>query len=137
VTRNPNQFSVLDSGKRESFPTGSNRDAQAGKPRFDLIPLDALTRLANLYAAGAVKYGENNWQKGQPFSRVYASMFRHLVLWAMGNRDEDHLAAVAWNAFALMHYEDAVLSGALPDEIVDKPELRKALLPLIDPVEPF
>lgn len=102
----PVVFVTKDSGKREEFKTGSKRDTQDGKPRFDLIPPTSLHRLADLYARGAEKYGDNNWQKGQPMSRVYASLFRHLIAWREGKRDEDHMAAVAWNAFALMFYED-------------------------------
>lgn len=99
------QFVTKDSGKRQEFESGMVRDTQDGKPRYDLIPTEGLHRLADLYARGAEKYDDNNWQKGQPYSRVYASLFRHLIAWREGERTEDHLAAVAWNAFALMWYE--------------------------------
>lgn len=99
-------FITKDSGKREEFPTGMVRDTQTGKPRFDLIPTEGLRRLADLYARGAEKYSDNNWKKGQPYSRVYASLFRHLIQWREGDRSEDHMAAVAWNAFAIMYYEE-------------------------------
>jgi hypothetical protein len=95
-----------DSGQRDEFETGARRDTQVGKDRYDLIPVSALKRLAGLYARGAEKYGEGNFEKGIPFSRVYASMFRHMMQWREGDRTEDHLAAVAWNAFALMFYEE-------------------------------
>ncbi len=97
---------VKDSGKRQDFDTGARRDTQDDKPRYDLIPLSPMLRLAMHYTNGAVKYGEHNWTKGMPVSRFYASMFRHMISWAEGDRTEDHLAAVAWNAFALMHFED-------------------------------
>lgn len=99
-------YVTKDSGAREQFNTGMQRDTQDGKPRFDLIPTESLRRLADLYARGAIKYDEWNWAKGQPFSRVYASLYRHMIQWREGDRSEDHLAAVAWNAFALMYYED-------------------------------
>lgn len=100
------KYVTKDSGERQSFETGMVRDTQEGKPRFDLIPTGPLQRLADLYARGAIKYDDNNWQKGQPFSRAYASLFRHLIAWRNGERTEDHLAAVAWNAFAIMWYEE-------------------------------
>lgn len=100
------KFITKDSGKRQSFETGMVRDTQDGKPRYDLIPVQSLKRLADLYARGAIKYDDNNWQKGQPYSRAYASLFRHVIAWREGDRSEDHLAAVAWNAFALMWYEE-------------------------------
>jgi len=99
-------FVTKDSGKRQEFASGMVRDTQEGKPRFDLIPTEGLRRLADLYARGAEKYDDDNWKKGQPFSRAYASLFRHLIQWREGDRSEDHIAAVAWNAMALMYYEE-------------------------------
>lgn len=101
-----NDFITKDSGKRQNFDSGMVRDTQEGKPRYDLIPTEGLHRLADLYARGAAKYDENNWKKGQPYSRVYASLFRHLMQWREGDRSEDHMAAVAWNAMAIMFYEE-------------------------------
>lgn len=82
------------------------RDVQDGKPRFDLIPTEGLRRLADLYARGAEKYGDDNWKKCQPLSRAYASLFRHMIQWREGDRTEDHMAAVVFNAFALIYYEE-------------------------------
>lgn len=99
-------YQTKDSGQREQMATGSQRDTQDGKPRYDLIPVTGLRRLADLYARGAIKYEENNWRKGQPYSRVTASMLRHVYAWVEGEETEDHLAAIAWNAFALMHFQE-------------------------------
>ncbi len=59
-------YITKDSGKRQQFDTGMQRDTQDGKPRFDLIaPLDLpyeeqmLTRWAKLMARGAAKYSVN------------------------------------------------------------------------------
>ena len=103
----------------ELHPTGAVRDTQRGKPRYDLIPPDALLRLAQLYSRGAERYSERNWEKGFCFSRVYASLFRHLAQFAQGDQSEDHLAAVAWNAFALMAYQERIKTGALPASLDD------------------
>lgn len=99
-------YKTKDSGKRQDFPTGMVRDVQEGKPRYDLIPVGPLRRVADLYARGAEKYGDHNWTLGQPYSRAYASLFRHLIAWREGDRSEDHLAGVIFNAMALMYYED-------------------------------
>lgn len=112
-------FVTKDSGEREDFSSGARRDVQTSKPRFDLIPVQALRRLADLYARGAEKYGEGNFEKGIPFKRVYASLLRHLYAWAEGEATEDHLAAVAWNAFALMYYEEQIKAGKLPADLND------------------
>lgn len=97
--------SLPDSGTREKFNTGAVRDVQVGKGRFDLISPEALMRLAVHYENGAKKYDDRNWEKGIPISRCFSSAVRHLFKWLAGSREEDHLAAAAWNIFAIMHYE--------------------------------
>lgn len=99
-------YKTKDSGAREEFTTGSRRDSQAGKPRYDLIPTLALRRVAYLYARGAEKYDEWNWAKGQNYSRILASLERHLHAFKQGDTDEDHLAAVVWNALAIIHFQE-------------------------------
>lgn len=102
----PNEYVTLDGGAKQVFDSGAQRDEQAGKPRFDLIPPTPLRRLADLYARGAEKYDDHNWAKGMPTSRILASLMRHIEAYRSGDRTEDHLAAVAWNAFAIMHLEE-------------------------------
>lgn len=99
-------FITKDSGEREDFTSGARRDTQDGKPRYDLIPPIPLKRLAELYARGAEKYGESNWTKGMPSSRFLASLMRHLEQYRDGETDEDHLAAVVFNAFGIMYFQD-------------------------------
>lgn len=80
-----------------------------GKPRFDLIPHDALMDLAQVYTFGATKYNDHNWAKGMKWSRVFAAMMRHA--WAYwGGEDLDpesklpHMSHVAWCAMTLLSY---------------------------------
>ena len=95
---------MKESGKKRDFPFGAVRDSAEGKPRMELIPYDLLLlRLAPWYAEGAEKYGDNNWRKGQPNSVLLGSLMRHLTKWLMGMKDEDHLAAVVWNALGLLN----------------------------------
>jgi hypothetical protein len=119
--------SVKDSGERQEFDTGARRDTQEGKPRFGLIPPYPLYRLAMHYTNGADKYGENNWTKGIPCSRTWESLERHVQAFKDGDDSEDHLAAIAWNAFALMWYikrmpemNDLATYLAWPNEEVKK-----------------
>lgn len=114
-------FITRDSGTRRSFDTGSVRDAATGKGRFDLVTPIALFRLAKLYERGAVKYDVRNWEKGQPLSVFLDSAMRHLQKHLMGYRDEDHLAAAAWNVFGIMHVEHQIERGFLPAELDDLP----------------
>lgn len=108
-------YITVDSGNREQMPTGSQRDTQDDKPRYDLIGVEGLERVAGLMGRGARKYGENNWRLGQPASRYFASMMRHAYQWAMGDDTEDHLAAVVFNAFGIMHIEKHAKFKALLD----------------------
>lgn len=108
-----------DSGKREEFPTGSRRDTREGKGRYDLVSPFALARLARHLEAGAVKYGDRNWEKGQPLSRYFDSAVRHLYSWLSGAQEEDHLAAALWNVHAMIHTQIMVERGVLPEELND------------------
>ena len=112
---------VKDSGVREEFSTGSRRDTQDGKGRFDLISPIALQRLAIHYQNGAKKYGDHNWQKGQPLSRYISSALGHINKFMLGMDDEDHLSAAAWNIFCVIHTEEMVSQGKLPLELADVP----------------
>ena len=118
---------VQDSGERQEFPTGSRRDTNKGKGRFDLMPAYALKRLAQHYENGAVKYGDRNWEKGQPLGRYMDSAIRHAYAYLNGSKDEDHLAAVAWNALAIIETEHRIEMGILPTELDDISEQRAML----------
>ena len=111
---------MKDSGKRESFTTGSVRDTDEGKPRIDLISPFANRRVGVLLAEGAKKYELRNWEKGQPISRCLASLHRHLAAYQAGENDEDHLAAIACNAMFCLHYEEMIRCGVLPRELDDR-----------------
>lgn len=114
--------SVVDSGQRQNFQTGSVRDTDEGKGMPHLIPPLALRRLAVHYQNGAKKYAKNNWRKGQPISRFYDSAQRHLWSFAEGKTDEDHLAAVLWNVVAIIQTQQDIEDGILPKELNDFPE---------------
>src|ERR1017187_5585046 len=93
-------YETLDSGKREQFSSGMQRDTQNGKPRYDLIDRAFLKRWANLMARGGVKYGEDNWRKASgeaELKRFKASALRHMFQYLNGDTDEDHAVAVAFN----------------------------------------
>jgi hypothetical protein len=96
-------FETKDSGERVEFKSGFNRDVDHGKPRYDLIPYGELKRLAELYARGAGKYGEYNWQKAETpeeYQRFVASAYRHFEQWRNGDKDEDHAMGAIWNIIA-------------------------------------
>lgn len=85
------------------------------KPRFDLLPPEALVELAKLYSFGAKKYADRNWEKGFRYGRTFAAMMRHAWAWfgakLVGedgidpDSGQSHMVSVAWNAFALITFE--------------------------------
>ena len=101
------EYLTKDSGKRQKFSTGMQREVQEDKPRFDLIlpsyipyKEQLLTRWANLMNRGAQKYDDRNWEKAETeeeLNRFKASAFRHFMQWFKGESDEDHAAATLFN----------------------------------------
>lgn len=112
---------VKDSGERRKFQTGSVRDRRDGKGRFDLVSPIVEARDAKHLENGAKKYGDRNWERGQPLSNYLDSAKRHISHWQEGYRDEDHLAAARWNLACIIHTEEMIKRGLLPAELSDLP----------------
>lgn len=56
-----------------------------------------ILQTAKHFEAGAVKYGENNWQKGIPVHCYIDSAVRHYLKFLRGDDDEPHDRAFVWN----------------------------------------
>lgn len=91
--------------------TGDHMKKDYGKPRFDLIPADALMELAKLYELGSQKYDDNGWLKdgGMAYHRIFRALMSHATkFWQGEDYDQDdgqhHMTSVAWCAFALLTY---------------------------------
>lgn len=110
---------VKDSGTRQQWITGSQRDSQEGKGLHELIPKYPVDRLAKHYENGAKKYGLSNWKKGQNLRQYIRSGLHHQLALAEGMQDEDHAAAIAWNAFAFMWTANEIEEGRLPAVLDD------------------
>ena len=114
-------YETKDDGKRTTSPTGALRSDSGGKGRYDLISPHALRRLAQVYERGGLQKGDRNWEKGFRISRALSSALRHTFQYIMGMRDEDHLAQACWNLFCVIHFEELVALGKLPEELLDTP----------------
>lgn len=106
-----------DSGARQHFDTGSVRDMREGKGRYDLLSPFAIRRLAGVLERGAAKYGDRNWEKGQPLARYCDSALRHLFQFLAGETDEDHLGQAMWNLAAAIHTDEMIRRGVLPQAL--------------------
>tara|TARA_R100001086_G_scaffold249569_2_gene189766 strand:+ start:42 stop:380 length:339 start_codon:yes stop_codon:yes gene_type:complete len=88
---------------------GTGKRFNEGKPRMELLVPEAMEAEARVWAMGAKKYGDFNWQKGMPWMTVVASLFRHLVA-IMKGEDVDpesgelHAAHIKCNASMLIYY---------------------------------
>jgi hypothetical protein len=125
-------ISLKDSGKRQEWNTGSRRDTREGKGRFDLLPWEVIEADARYMELGAKKYGDRNWEKGQPLSRYLDSGLRHLTKYMIGHRDEPHLQAARWNLAAYQWTLNRIRENTLPMELNDTGEV---ILPGLVPME--
>lgn len=80
-----------------------------GKTRHDLVPAFAQEQYARVLTKGSEKYAPRNWEKGMSWSKVLASMKRHILAFESGE-DYDpetgllHMAHVMCNAAFLTEY---------------------------------
>ena len=105
-------FHFADTKIIEKEPTASEsikNDFADKKPRWDLLPIDELGGVVDVYTAGAKKYGENRWQSlPNGVNRYMGAFFRHLTAHKRGEQfdPEDgclHLDKCIWNMIAVRH----------------------------------
>lgn len=110
------EFIVKDSGEREQFESGMQRDTEDGKADFTLIRKGPLfKRWAEHLTKGALKYGRHNWTNADSeneLDRFQRSAARHFEQWLAGDRDEDHACAVVFNLNAAEYVRDKLNSQA-------------------------
>ena len=100
-------------GEKQNELVSVKNDRKDHKDRWDLVPLLDLEDVVKVYNAGVNKYGPNRWQNLEDgFERYRGALMRHLVAYMKGERYDAetgcmHLAQVAWNAIAILHYDKA------------------------------
>lgn len=105
-------YVTKDSGKKSEYGDGMVRDTTEGKPQFPLlfpkgVPYEdqLITRVAELYMRGGIKYGARNWEKSrteESLAHHEDALMRHVIKFLIGTEDgEDHAAAVVWNVNAV------------------------------------
>lgn len=87
------------------------RKDDSEKPRFDLLPPNALFEVARVYTFGANKYSDHNWLNGTglTYGRIFAAIMRHcFAFWSGENVDPEtglhHMAHAAFGCLALVEY---------------------------------
>lgn len=99
---------ILD-GERK--PKNTSLKYDSNKAPLDLIPLEPLLMVADVLAFGVNKYGRDNWRMHNvpEFSRLYASILRHLMSWNDGEDIDpesqlSHLAHASTQLMFLMYH---------------------------------
>lgn len=109
---------------KDTYASGAARSSAEGRGRFDLIPHPPMLAIARRYEEGAKRFGDFNWLKGVPLSRILSSMRRHSSQVGY-DFTEDHAAAVAWNSFAWITTIEYIRAGILPRDLDDLGVLDK------------
>lgn len=126
---------IKDSGKRQSFDSGMQRDVTEGKTDYTLA-LDGpmFWRYAHHMTEGAKKYEARNWMKArgrEELARFRESALRHFLQWYRGDEDEDHAAAVIFNIngaeYVRGKIEEAEMTAELAERLVKDLEKRGPL----------
>lgn len=77
--------------------------------RLELVPVEPLLQIAEVYDFGARKYDDHNWRKGYDWSLSYGAAMRHLLaFWNGQDRDDEsglpHVAHAAFHLLALLYF---------------------------------
>lgn len=80
------------------------------KLRWDLLPLELVEKVVEVYHMGSKKYSPNSWQNLEDGeNRYFSALMRHLTAHRKGElKDSEsgllHMAHVVWNALAMMYF---------------------------------
>lgn len=133
MAKKSRKMKKINPKKLVKFKGGSIRSSEKNKGTPALMAIHALMRISKLYEKGRDTYGSRNWEIGQSHLRYANSLFRHLLKYLGGAKDEDHLAAIAWNAMAIMQQEELIKRGLMDNKFDDvrafKDKNGKQLIP--------
>ena len=86
--------------------------ADAGKPRWSLLPWLQVRHVVQVLTFGSLKYSDNNWQKVEPY-RYKDAIGRHWQAYMAGEKTDEesgypHLAHLVCCALFLLWFDDNV-----------------------------
>lgn len=102
--------------KHRTFKSGAIRDTEDNKEDYsETISWTAFKRYANYMTEKKAKYGSGNFKKGMDIDAYERSLLRHVQKY-MENKyegglietDQDHLSAMVFNIFGIMHEEERI-----------------------------
>ena len=114
--------------ERVSRETQQAKKFDDDKPRTDLVPPSAITAAAEVFAFGAKKYGDRNWEQGLSYGRLYGAILRHLLAWWAGQEldPESGLPHLGHALCSLMMLHDTQIDPP-SDSLDDRPSPRAQL----------
>lgn len=83
------QLHIANIITQEESMKDSGTKNDEGKPRMDLLPMDALLEIAKTLTFGAKQYGDRNWEKGIDIQRLRAAELRHDAAHEMGQEFDE------------------------------------------------
>lgn len=106
--------SIISVEKMRKFKTGAVRDDDIKKEDYvETISWRAMKRYAQYMTGKKSKYGVGNFKKGIPIESYEQSMLRHIQKYLENKyedgiieKEEDHLSAIVFNVFGIMHEEN-------------------------------
>lgn len=114
------------------------KKADAGKDRWELLPINQIQKVVKVLTDGAAKYGDNGWRSvDNPQERFYAAMMRHLYAWRTGDKIDkesgfNHMIHVICNAIFLAEFDESsenafskLLDMNLPIKAVDEDDKKE------------
>lgn len=91
-------------GGQAVYASGAKRTALGA--RWDLLSPIGLQRAAMAAEEGAQKYGAWNHEHGLPVNVYLNHLIAHAYAYLSGDRSEDHLGHMAWNALFACQSEE-------------------------------
>lgn len=123
VPNNTNLEEMASMDKQEKIGGIKHDD---GKPRWDLLPYDAVEGAIIILTEGAHEYGERNWEEGMQWSRPYAALQRHITSWWNGESfDKKSGKSHLWHALCELLFLVAYERRGLSKTFDDRPLLKK------------
>lgn len=109
INTKPANLGRLKEWKPDNQQKSGGLRFNSGKLRYDLVPAFAQEEYVKVLTKGSEKYAERNWEAGMAWSKVMASMKRHIAAIEQGvDYDEEtgclHSAHVMCNAAFLTEY---------------------------------
>lgn len=119
--------------KITKFQTGAIRDTQEGKVDFiETISWTAFNRYAKYMTGKKSKYGTGNFKKGIPIESYEQSLLRHVHKYLVNKYEngdeeiaEDHLSAMVFNIFGILHEEEQMKMTPKEKETIFKRIIEK------------